>query len=108
MIIMIKVNKSELLSAFARLCKVFQVESAGFDPQAIGAPIDPKWDGVERWAMSYRKGCGWMIVSGYKGCGATFARWNGYIKGRWNFLIYIEGLTESASKARRKAIGDLV
>jgi hypothetical protein len=69
------------------------VESAGFDPKAITAPIDgPRHDGKTRWAMKYTKGCGWMVVCGTGGCGAPLSRWNGYMQTRWNFLMMIEAV----------------
>ncbi len=91
-----KITKKELLNAFECLCRLYGVKSKGFYPESITAPIDgPKYDGTEQWAMKHVKGLGWMIVLGSRGCGCAFVRYNGYIKGRWNFLMLIEALIHS-------------
>ena len=88
-----KVSNKQLLEAFDSLCKSYGVESAGFDRNAITAPIDgDKHDGKKRWAMHHKPGLGWMIVSGWKGWGINFTRSNGYIRSRWDFLMMIEAL----------------
>lgn len=97
-----KVSKKELLQSFERMCKVFGVVSAGFDRQAITAPIDgDKYDGKIRWAMNYEKRFGWMVVCGAGGCGACLSRYNGYMQTRWNFLMMIEAVTNAAGKIER-------
>lgn len=91
-----KVSKKQLLEAFENLCKQYGVVSAGFDQDAITAPIDgPKFDGKTRWAMKYKPGYGWMIKVGWKGTAVKFVRFNGYIKNRWDFLMLIEALTHA-------------
>ena len=88
-----KVSDKQLLHAFERLCAHFNVLSRGFSPKDITAPIDgEKYDGIPQWAMHHLKGFGWMIICGAGGCGAVFSRYNGYIKGRWNFLMAMEML----------------
>jgi hypothetical protein len=88
-----KVKKRELLSAFELLCKKMGVVSKGFHPESITAPIDgEKYDGTKQWAMK-KTSFGWMVVCGKGGMGAVLSRWNGYIKGRWNFLMMIEAVT---------------
>ena len=91
-----KVTKKELLDIFEQLCERYKVKSRGFNPELITAPIDgDRYDGVPQWAMKHVKGSGWMIVCGWGGCGAAFTRYNGYIKGCWNFLILMEALIHS-------------
>jgi len=77
------------------------VRSKGFNPEEITAPIDgDKHDGTIQWAMKKTKGFGWMVVSGWKGCGCPLSRFNGYIKGRWNFLMMIEAVGHASDKER--------
>jgi hypothetical protein len=91
-----RVSKAELLRAFEAMCRKIGVESAGFDPKAITAPIDgSKHDGVTRWAISYNKRFGYMIVSGAYGCGCPLSRFNGYVKNRWDLLMLIEAVTHA-------------
>lgn len=88
-----KVTKQELLRTFERLCSKMGVVSKGFDPKAITAPIDGAlYDGTTQWAMKRTKGFGWMIVCGWKGVGCPLTRFNGYMKGRWNFLMMMEAV----------------
>jgi len=95
-----KVSDKELLDAFGRLCKKIGVVSRGFDVAAITAPCDgAKHDGTTQWAMKKTKGLGWMVVCGKGGCGCALSRWNGYIKGRWNFLMMIEAVTWALPKS---------
>lgn len=90
------VSKRELLYTFERLCRHLGVISRGFDPDSITAPIDgQRHDGTIQWAMKHTKS-GWRIVSGWKGCGVPLVRWNGYIKGRWNFLMMMEAVIGTA------------
>lgn len=91
-----KVKKSQLLESFNRLCEAYGVESAGFDPNKIASPFDGHW------AMSYTKNLGWMIVCGMGGCGAKFTRFNGYIKNRWDFLMFIEGIFWAKKDGEKK------
>lgn len=87
------VTDDDLLRAFDRLCEKYGVVSRGFKPEEITAPIDgSKHDGTKQWAMKHRKNFGWMIVSGWKGCGCVVTRANGYVKNRWDFLMLIEAL----------------
>jgi hypothetical protein len=89
------VSKKQILSAFENLCRAYGVVSAGFKPEDITAPIDgDKYDGKDRWAISYKPKLGYMIVCGWRGCGALFVRWNGYIRYRWEFLMLLEALTD--------------
>lgn len=89
-----QVTDKDLLLAFKELCSKMNVVSKGFNPENITAPIDGGgYDGQKQWAMKKVKGFGWMVVSGWKGSGSPLTRWNGYIKGRWNFLMMIEAVT---------------
>lgn len=97
-----RVSDEQLLLAFANLCKVMGVVSKGFDHEGITAPIDgAKHDGTKQWAMKKEKGLGWMVVSGWKGAGSPLARWNGYIKGRWNFMMMLECVTYGVQRIDR-------
>jgi hypothetical protein len=90
------VSKTQLLSAFERLCRTYGVVSAGFNPTDITAPIDgDKYDGKTRWAMKHVPEQGYMIVCGKAGCGAVFVRWNGYIRKKWDFLMLLEALVDA-------------
>ena len=90
-----RVSNAQLLSKFEMLCKAYGVVSRGFKSRDITAPIDgDKYDGTTQWAMN-KTVQGWMIVSGWKGCGVNFVRWNGYIRTRWDFLMFIEALWRS-------------
>lgn len=98
------VSRKQILSAFEALCRLYEVESAGFDPDKITAPIDgDKYDGKTRWAISYKPRLGWMIVCGWKGSGVRFGRWNGYMKKRWDFLMLLEILAWEKSRQLRAA-----
>lgn len=96
-----KVKKKELLATFERLCKQMGVVSKGFSPESITAPIDgDKHDGIQQWAMQKHKGLGWIIVCGWKGTAIALTRWNGYIKGRWNFLMMMEAVIQANNERR--------
>lgn len=77
-----KVTKKELVDALDRLCAAVGTTSRGTNVDAI--------DGPSQWALAYRPGAGWMVVSGLGGCGAALSRWNGYIRYRWNVLMALE------------------
>ena len=84
------------------MCNALGVVSAGFDVDAITAPIDgPRHDGKTRWAMKHTKRCGWMVVCGAGGCGAVLSRWNGYMQTRWNFMMMIEAVAQVAQRCKR-------
>ena len=84
-----KVTKQELEFALDRLCRAMGTTSRGFNVDAI--------DGMDQWALMYKPGAGWMVVSGLGGCGAALSRWNGYIRYRWNLLMALE-MAESAMR----------
>ena len=99
-----KVSKKELLRAFERLCKEMGVVSKGFDHKGITAPCDgDKYDGQPQWAMKKVRGLGWMVVSGWKGIGCPLTRFNGYIKGRWNFLMMMEAVSVAVRRLQHEA-----
>ena len=88
-----KVSDKQLLDAFNEVCRTVGVVSRGFDYEAITAPIDgAKHDGTFQWAMRHRDGLGWMVVSGWRGCGCALSRWNGYVRTRWDFLLLLEAV----------------
>jgi len=89
-----RVSDADLLNTFESVCHLAGVVSRGFDREAITAPIDGDvYDGTTQWAMHYEKSMGWMVVSGWKGCGAALSRWNGYVRTRWDFLMLLEALS---------------
>ena len=94
-----KVTDEQLLHALEVLCRQFNAVSRGFDYNAITAPIDgDKYDGTTQWAIRHTSQ-GYMIVCGHGGCGAVMARWNGYIRTRWDFLMAMEMVRWSHSDA---------
>lgn len=89
-----RVKKKKLLEAFERLCNHYGVVSRGFHPEEITYPAMGKdYDGTRQWAMKHWEGQGWMIVAGAGGCGVVFGRAGGFFRKRWEFLLFIEGLT---------------
>lgn len=87
-------NDAEILRAFEQLCRAYGVVSRGFKPEDITAPIDgDRHDGTEQWAI-WRHALGWMVVKGKGGGAVVFGRWNAYIRTRWDFLMFLEVLTE--------------
>lgn len=83
-----RVKKARLLEAFEGMCLALGKTSRGFDVAAI--------KGKGEWAMRYCEKCGWMVVCGLGGCGVALGRWNAYMQTRWNFMMMMEAVTETA------------
>lgn len=98
-----KVSDEDLLFHFNRLCEAAGVVSRGFNCELITAPIDgEKHDGTEQWAMSFRPGVGWAVVSGWKGCGTALGGGADYLKKRKHFVIAIRMATRAIERAKEK------
>ena len=101
-----RVSRKQLLKAFERVCRAFNVVSRGFEPKAITAPCDgDKHDGTTQWAMK-KSERGWMVVGGWRGCSIPLTRYNGRVKGRWNFLMLLEAIDISHEKLKQRRKDD--